>query len=73
MTNKTAGWTLAAASLGMMLLLISSDVKNLKDIHDVYSPWFIGNAMAHLGNVLMAFVGGKLIPTEPQDQRKDDK
>jgi len=73
MTNKTAGWTLAAASLGMMLLLISADVKNLHDLKDAYSPWFIGNVMAHLGNVLMAFVGGKLIPTEPQDQRKDDK
>lgn len=72
MTNKHIGWTLAAASIGMMLVLISADVKNLKDIHEMYSPWFVGNVMAHLGNVLMAFVGGKLIPTAPQDQRKED-
>lgn len=73
MTNKATGWALAAASLGMMLVLISADVKNLKDVHDVYTPWFVGNVMAHLGNILIAFVGGKLIPTEPQDQRKDDQ
>jgi hypothetical protein len=29
--------------------------------------------LAHVGNIIMAFVGGKLIPTSPQDQRADDK
>jgi hypothetical protein len=73
MTNKAVGWTLAAASLGMMLVLISADIKNLQSFHDAMTPLFVGNMLAHIGNVLMAFVGGKLIPTEPQNQRLEDK
>lgn len=63
---------LGAASLGMLCLLMSADISQLKSFDDVWTPAFIGNMVAHLGNVLMAFVGGKLIPTEPQDQRIDD-
>ena len=73
MNNRTAGWTLGAAALGTMLILISADVKSLNSFHDAMTPLFIGNAMAHVGNVVMAFIAGKLIPTEPQDQRKSDK
>ena len=72
MTNKVAGWTLAAASLAMMLVLISADIKQLNSFSEAWTPAFVGNMFAHLGNVLMAFVGGKLIPTAPQDQRIDD-
>ena len=73
MTNRTAGWTLMAASLGMMLLLVSADIKELDSFDRVYTPAFIGNMLAHIGNVLMAFIGGKLIPTAPADQRSGDK
>ena len=73
MTNKSAGYTLGLASLGMMLILISADVKNLSSFDDAWTPTFIGNAMAHLGNIIMAFIAGKLIPTEPQNQRIEDK
>lgn len=73
MTNKHAGWMLFAASLGMMLMLISADIQQLSSFEQVYTPAFIGSAMAHIGNILMAFVGGKLIPTSPQDQRLEDK
>ena len=72
MTNKTAGWALFAASIGTMLILMGADVKSLTNLHDVWTPLFIGNMMAHAGNVVMAFVAGKLIPTT-QDQRKDDQ
>lgn len=72
MTNKVAGWSLAAASLAMMLVLISADIKELHSFKDAWTPLFVGNMLAHIGNIIMAFVGGKLIPTSPQDQRIDD-
>jgi len=72
MNNKTAGWTLGIAALGTVLVLISADVKNLHSFDEAMTPLFIGGAMAHIGNVIMAFIAGKLIPTEPQNQRKTD-
>lgn len=72
MTNKNAGWILGAASLGMMLLLISADIKQLGSFDDVWTPSFIGGALAHLGNIIMAFISGKLIPTS-EGQREKDK
>ena len=72
MTNKHAGWVLGLASLGMMLMLISADVRQLGSLDDVWTPTFIGSSMAHLGNVIMAFIGGKLIPSQA-DQRVEDK
>lgn len=73
MNNKTAGYALGLTSIGMMLLLISADIKQLNSFDEALTPLFIGNAMAHLGNIIMAFIGGKLIPTEPQNQRIEDK
>jgi hypothetical protein len=72
MTNKHLGWMLFAASIGMLCLLISADVQKLTSFDDIWKPAFVGTMLAHVGNVLMAFVGGKLIPTSPQDQRLDD-
>lgn len=72
MTNKVLGWSLAAASIGMLCLSIGADVKDLHSFNEATTPFFIGNMLGHVGNVLMAFVGGKLIPTEPQNQRVDD-
>jgi len=73
MTNKVVGWSLAGASVGMLCLLISADVKQLHSFNEAFTPFFIGNMLAHIGNIIMAFVGGKLIPTSPQDQRTTDK
>ena len=73
MTNQFAGWGLGLAALGMMLGLVSGDIAKIKDWNDVFQPLFIADIMAHMSAVIMAFVGGKLIPTAPQDQRKDDE
>ena len=72
MTNKAVGWGLGMAALASMLGLMAADVKALHAWADIFTPAFVGNMMAHLSVVIMAFIGGKLIPTEPQDQRKDD-
>lgn len=73
MTNKNAGWFLGLAALGMMTGLMAHDISEIKTWAEVFQPVFVGSMFAHFSVVIMAFVGGKLIPTEPQDQRKEDK
>lgn len=72
MTNKLVGWSLGGAALAMMMGLMAADVKAIKDWSEVFTPVFVGTMMAHASAVIMAFLGGKLIPTEPQNQREGD-
>jgi len=72
MTNKVAGWVLGIAALGMMMGLMSHDISELKSWNDATQPVFVASMCAHFSTVVLAFIGGKLIPTEPQNQRKDD-
>lgn len=64
MTKTTTGWVLFIAALSMMFGLMAVDVSNLTEWRLVFSPGFIGSAMAHLSVVGISFVGGKLIPAE---------
>lgn len=73
MTNKQVGWTLFAAAIGMLFGLVATDIVALDSWNQMTTPGFVGNILAHIASVLTAFVGGKLIPTEPQNQRKEDK
>lgn len=62
--NKTAGWILFIAALGVMCGLLADDVSALKSWHEATTPSFFGSILAHLGAVIGAFVGGRVIPTE---------
>lgn len=73
MNNKSAGWTLGIAAFGMVIGLMAVDVASLDSWALAVKPSFVGLQMAHLSVTIAAFIGGKLIPTEPQDQRKEDK
>lgn len=73
MTNKIAGWFLGLAALGMMFGLMAGDIRELHTWAEARTPLFIGAQLAHASVVIMAFIGGKLIPTSPQDQRSTDK
>ena len=64
MTQKQMGWTILAAALGSMFTLMAVDISQLSGWHEATTPAFVGSMVAHLGTVLGAFVGGKLIPTE---------
>ncbi len=64
MTQTTTGWLVFIAALGMMCTLLAADVGRLETWSSATTPAFIGNIFAHLGVVIGAFVGGKLIPTE---------
>ncbi len=64
MNQATGGWVLFIASIGMMCTLLSADVVRLATWNQAFTPGFIGIMMAHLGVVITAFIGGKLIPTD---------
>lgn len=53
------------AALGMMAGLLAVDVSKLADWAAVRSPAFVGTVLAHFGAVVTAFVGGKLLPSDP--------
>ena len=72
MTNKVAGWALGIGAMCMMFGLMAADVKAIHTWTEVFSPAFVGTMMAHISTVGMAFLGGKLIPTEPTNQRVTD-
>ncbi len=68
MTTKTAGYVVFAAAIGMMCGLLSIDVSKLKDWQEIYTPGFIASILGHVGVVLTAFVGGKLVPEDRSDK-----
>jgi len=64
MTNHGKGWVLFLAALGMMLALESVEIANINTWQELSTPGFVAKFCAHLGTVIAAFVGGKLIPSE---------
>lgn len=62
MNKSTAGYMVFAAAMAMMLGLLSVDVSQLQSWHEVSTPGFVASILGHMGVVLTAFVGGKLIP-----------
>jgi hypothetical protein len=68
------GFLVFIAALGMMAGLLSVDVSQLPTFAAAWTPIFVGKALAHMGAVITAFIGGKLIPTDsvPGGSRKND-
>ena len=64
MTQTQVGWTVFLGAFGMMMTLMAVEVANLESWQYVSTPVFIGKAMAHIGTVIAAFVGGKLLPSK---------
>lgn len=67
MNQTQTGWLLLVAALGMMLSLLAGDVAHLEHWRDALDPAFMAGVMTHLGAVIAAFVGGKILPT-PDNQ-----
>ena len=57
------GNIVALAALGTALGLIGNEVAALQSWTPVLEPAFIGKTLIHLGTVVGAYVGGRLIPT----------
>ena len=66
MTQTNAGWLILIAAFGMMATLIGTEIAGLPDWEPVYTPSFVGKTAIHLGAVIAAFVGGKLLPQAGQ-------
>lgn len=64
MTNFGRGYLLGLAALGSMLGLIAVDIQELETWSQATTPAFIGSSLAHIGVVIGAFIGGRLVPSE---------
>jgi hypothetical protein len=64
MTKTTTGWIIFVAAIGTMFSLLAVDISVLSDWNAAAKPAFIGTFIGHIGAVIAAFVGGKLIPSE---------
>lgn len=62
MNNKRIGWIIFVAGLGMILHLLSGDIKELEKWSDITYPAVISGIMEHFSAVITAFIGGNIIP-----------
>lgn len=61
MTNEAKGWIIFLAALGMLAGLIGSELAAMPAWEPV-TPGLVGKMLIHVGTVIAAFVGGKLMP-----------
>lgn len=73
MNRVSGGWLLFIAALGMMCTLLAVDISNFDTWKDGITPAFIGSSLGHIGTVIAAFIGGKLIPTNPAPNSDSEK
>lgn len=70
MSQSTTGWVIFIGAIGMMCTLLSADIAKLASWGAAFSPAFVGIMLAHLGVVIAAFIGGKLIPVDRDPSTK---
>jgi len=68
--RNIAGYIILIAALGMMSGLLSHDVASLQSLSEVTTPKFIASVMGHLSAVITAFVGGKIIPENRNENKR---
>lgn len=71
MSQRTTGWVIFIAAVGMFCTLSAADMAKIATWHEVLSPSFVALQLAHLGVVIGAFVGGYLIPADRDPSSKD--
>ena len=67
------GYLVLLAAIGMMAGLLAVDVSQLPTFGDAATPIFVGKMLAHLGAVITAFIGGKLLPDRPDCRREPER
>lgn len=60
--QTTTGWIVFVGALGMMCGMEAVDIVALKTWSDMQTPIFVGATIGHMAAVILAFVGGKIIP-----------
>ncbi len=68
MKASSTGYLVLLAAMAMMLGLLSVDVSQLSSWKEISTPGFVASILGHLGVVLTAFVGGKLVPENRSDK-----
>ena len=63
MSQKSAGTLLLVAAFGTFLLGIGPTITDLQDWHGAGTPEIVGKILMQLGSVILAAVGGKLLPS----------
>lgn len=63
MSPKQTGYTVLIAALGMLCGLLSPEISGLPSWSAALAPAFAGKVLAHVGVVVAAFWGGKIIPS----------
>lgn len=70
MSRHTTGWMIFVAAFGLICIDIGNEIRQLENFpQGMVSGEFIGETLIHIGTVIGAFVGGKLIP-ENRDPEK---
>ena len=64
MTSTQTGWMIFVAAFGMMAGMLAVDVAALKAWTELSTPLFVGTSLGHVGAVIAAFVGGKIMPID---------
>ena len=59
--TQQSGWVLIAAMVATAMIALSNEVKMLESWQVVLTPGFIGNAMGHVGPVILSALGGRLL------------
>lgn len=65
--NGKSGYLGLLGALAMMVGFMSEDIRNLHTWNDVSTPAFVANQFAHFAAVVLAFIGGKVLPGPPRN------
>lgn len=63
MTQRTTGWLFILAGFGMLAVNVSDGIADLDNWHGATTPQFFAMFLKQAGSVIMAAIGGKLLPT----------
>lgn len=66
--QTTTGWIVFIGALGMMCGMEAVDIAALKTWSEMQTPLFVGALLGHIAAVVLAFVGGKIIPESRSSQ-----
>lgn len=67
-SKKVAGWTLIALAVASWLTGIGDTIGDLRDWHGLGQPAVVGVLLKQLGTVIVAAIGGTLLPQPGQKE-----
>lgn len=62
MTSRQTGWLLLLLAFGTLLMNVQGTITDLSEWHAATTPQFVGALLGQIGAVILAAVGGKLLP-----------